>query len=114
MKSFFIIVLYISFPFVVFSQKLPSRDYIVMSFQQKDIMGSDTFFWIADIDSVRIGRFKLFPIYKYDLPISKYNIERIIKGDTIWYANINKGSEAYINNDVFFELVSQNSFFYKR
>ena len=54
MKKFVLFTLFCC-PLISLSQKLEMRDYVVLSFQQKDIMGRDTLYWIVEMDSINDG-----------------------------------------------------------
>ena len=115
MKKYLLSFFLFCCPLFLFSQKLDMRDYVVLSFEQKDINGRDTLYWIAEIDSIIGYRFKVYPIYKRDLPISTYNVERFSKGDTIWYANSDYGSDTYMKYPhEFYDIISKNRYYVQK
>ena len=116
MKKNLFFVIFACCPFALFSQKLDMRDYVVLTFEQKDINGRDTLYWIAEINTpIENGKLKVYPIYKRDLPISTYNVERFSKGDTIWYANSDYGSDTYMRYPhEFYDIISKNRHFVQK
>lgn len=116
MKKYLFFVFFVCCPFALFSQELDIKDYVVLSFEQKDINGRDTLYWIAEIDSlIENGKLKVYPIYKPDSPISIYNVEQISKGDTIWYANSRYGSDTYMKYPhEFYDIISKNRHFVQK
>ena len=116
MKKYLFFVFFACCPFALFSQKLDMRDYVVLTFEQKDINGRDTLYWIAEINTpIENGKLKVYPIYKRDLPISTYNVERFSKGDTIWYANSDYGSDTYMRYPhEFYDIISKNRHFVQK
>ncbi len=116
MKKYLFFVFFTCCPFALFSQKLDMRDYVVLTFEQKDINGRDTLYWIAEINTpIENGKLKVYPIYKRDLPISTYNVERFSKGDTIWYANSDYGSDTYMRYPhEFYDIISKNRHFVQK
>jgi hypothetical protein len=114
MKKFVLFILF-CFPLISLSQKLEMRDYVVLSFQQKDIMGRDTLYWIVEMDSINDEGFKLYPIYKSDLPISLYTVDKFSAGDTIFYAGSHLGSDECIKYpNEFYDILSKNSYFIQK
>ena len=116
MKKYLLSLLLFCCPLFLFSQKLDMKDYVVLTFEQKDISGRDTLYWITEINSpIENGKLKVYPIYKRNLPISTYNVERFSKGDTIWYANSGYGSDTYMKYPhEFYDIISKNRHFVQK
>lgn len=114
MKKYLLSFLLFCCPLFLFSQKLDMKDYVVLTFEQKDISGRDTLYWIAEIDSVN-EHFKVWPIYKSEYALTEGKIQKLMKGDTISYVDMDPVSETYIKKEkAFYDFLSKNRYYIQK